>query len=107
MKNSVIEIQETVENGKKVAEIYLSSDLTIQSDLDNLIITLIPLFDKNDEINIFSQKDSEIDISFIQIIVATKKYSKQKNIPVHLNLHLSQTSKDLLKLSGLEKVFKK
>ncbi|MBN2663538.1 MAG: hypothetical protein JXR68_07790 [Bacteroidales bacterium] len=106
MNKSIVQLQETTENGKKIAEIYLNSQLTIQSDLDNVISTLIPLFDTNDEINIFSNKDSEIDISFIQIVVAAKKYSVIKNVPVHLNLHLSQTSKDLLKISGLEKNFK-
>jgi len=106
MNKSIIEIQETIENGKKIAELYLSSQLTIQSDLDELIISLIPLFDKNEEINIFSQKNTEIDISFIQIIVAAKKYSKQKNVLLHLNLHLSSVSKELLKLSGLFNIFK-
>jgi hypothetical protein len=106
MKNAIIEIQETTENGKKIAELYLSSDLTVQSDLDNLIVSLIPLFDNNDEINLFSQKNTEIDISLIQIIIAAKKYSKIKKVPVHLNFHLSSVSKDLLKLSGMTNVFK-
>lgn len=106
MKKAIVQIQETTENGKKIAEVYLDSQLTIQSDLDNVISTLLPLFETNEEINIFSHKNTEIDISFIQIIVASKKYSQIRNVPLHINLHLSQTSKDLLQISGLEKIFK-
>ncbi len=106
MEKSIVEIQETVENGKKIAELYLGSQLTIQNDLDNIIETLLPLFQKNEEINFLSQRNTEIDISLIQILIAAKKFGNEKNVPVHFNFHLSPVSKDLLKLSGLQHIFK-
>jgi len=103
---SILEVQETFENGKKIAEIYVGSNLTVQSELGEIINTMLPLFSRNDEINILSQRNTEVDISFIQIIIAAKKYSMEKEVPLHLNIHLSPVSKSLLEIAGLQKIFK-
>jgi len=107
MENSIGQVQETFENGKAIAEIYLNSKLTIQSDLNKLVETMLPLFDRNNQIYLFSQKNSEIDISFIQIVIAAKKYAQIKNVQLHLNIHLSDVSKDLIELSDFKNIFKK
>lgn len=105
-KKTIVEIEETVENGRTVTEIYLGTDLTIRSDLEKIIEVLQEHFNENDEIRLTTQSDAEIDASFVQIIIAAQKLSKEKQIPLKMNIQLSPVSKELIEISGLNLITK-
>jgi len=106
MNELIVDIQQVVEDNIKKLDVYLSSELTVSKKLTEFKNSLVNFVSNNDEINIFSQKDTEIDICMLQILIAAKKLSQLENKKLFLNFHISQTSKNLITTADLDKVFK-
>lgn len=107
MKNCIVDIKETTKKGIKIADIELNTKLTVQSDLNTLITKLKLLLETNQEVNLFTKEEAEIDISFMQIIHAAKTKADENDIVFNFNLKMNQVSKELIKLVGLENIFAK
>lgn len=88
---------------KKV--IKITEDLRIFGDLKTIKNNLLKDLNDNDTIIVAKDEESEVDVAFIQLILALKEKASKEGKEMNTNINLSTSSKKLLNLSGLNHVF--
>jgi hypothetical protein len=98
-------ISDQKENDQMV--IKLEKEITINQDLDSLKENLSNGFENNKEILLTSDKETVVDIAFVQLITAAKIKAEETGIKLSLDLHLSAETEELLEKSDLLQIIKK
>ncbi|MCK5823175.1 MAG: STAS domain-containing protein [Bacteroidales bacterium] len=88
----------------KISNIEIQGNLTIKNS-DSLKKKLIESEEKYNELNITLKDIEKIDVSAIQLFYSLKKNCNEKNKKIIFNTHFSDEISELLKHSGLDKIF--
>lgn len=101
MKNTVATLQLKTENSATVAYLSFKTDLTIKHSAF-ILNELMEAEKKCDVLHITTTKDCLMDLSGFQILKALSTKARKKERPLHIELHLSQESEQLLHKAGLD-----
>ncbi len=81
-------------------DIYVLKDQVLVNQIETVKKNLLSLIDKSNTIQIVGDNIKNIDITFIQILLALKKSAKIKNKQINFNLNLSEDIVVLLENNG-------
>lgn len=104
IKSEIIEQENT-----KTKKIFLNQNLTLSSEIEQLSIEIRQALLENLNIEIITEKNAIVDISFLQIIFSALKSASQNQIKLYIDiepqtLELIKNS-DLIKLITPNKIY--